>query len=111
MKIAILVFSALTVVALAAQSATPAANGHEQWVAESLKEMQTVRVGMKRADVEKIFKSEGGLGEALHRTYVYRRCSYFKVDVAFSAAEPPSTDRDDKVVTISRPYLAWTDGD
>lgn len=77
---------------------------HIQWVAEALKKMQTVQVGMTRDQLDQIFDHDGGIYTAGSETYVYRRCPYFKVDVKFDtkAKGPIGTD---KILRISRPYL------
>jgi hypothetical protein len=79
--------------------------------------MQAVKVGMTRADLLKVFKTEGGLWTGLQRRYVYRECPYFKVDVEFEAVGRPAHDREGRVTLaersedlikkISRPYLAF----
>jgi len=87
-------------------------NDHEKWVATSLREMQSARIGMKRSDLEKVFETEGGLATPSHRTYAYKHCQYFKVDVDFS--HDPSAGgaiENDKIERISAPYLAWPTGD
>ena len=83
-----------------------------EWVGKSLKEMEAIKVGMTRAELLKVFTGEGGLSTRSQQTYVYRECPYFKVDVRF---EPVGGARgndfvspDDKIVTISRPYLDWS---
>ena len=106
----VLLLNLLAAATLLAQGTPAVATDHNQWVAYSLKEIQSIKVGMKRADLEKIFEREGGLGEAMHRTYTYRNCPYFKVDVDFSAASPKEAPGD-KIVSISKPYLAWGAGD
>ncbi|HZT59922.1 MAG TPA: hypothetical protein VFA21_15025 [Pyrinomonadaceae bacterium] len=91
------------------------ARNHTEWVARSLKEMQAVKVGMTRADLLKVFEEEGGISTRTQQTYVYRECPYFKVDVRF---EPVGelhgkefVSSGDKIVNISRPYLAWSVAD
>ena len=88
------------------------ARKHTEWVGKSLTEMQTVKAGMTRADLLKVFEEEGGLSTRTQQTYVYRECPYFKVDVRF---EPVGdlhgkefVSSGDKIVSISRPYLAWS---
>src|SRR5262249_34850368 len=95
------------------------AEDQSAWVARSLKLMQTVKVGMTRADLLKVYTTEGGLSTRLWRTYVYKQCPYFKVDVKFRAVggvdkmgRPSIDESDDDVITeISKPYLAWTVAD
>jgi hypothetical protein len=86
--------------------------GHVKWVEASLREMETIKVGMTRADLLKVFMEEGGISTRTQRTYVYRHCSYFKVTVEFKPVEnergflgDPSTD---KIVKISEPFLQWS---
>jgi hypothetical protein len=83
---------------------------HTKWIAGALQSMQTIKVSMTRADLLKVFTTEGGLSTSSWRTYVYRQCPYIKVDVKFEA---PSREElpTDKIVEISRPYLNWTIAD
>ncbi|MHB9133840.1 MAG: hypothetical protein ACYDBB_22470 [Armatimonadota bacterium] len=104
----------------------PARDPHTEWVAKSLKEMETVRVGMTRAELLKVLREDGGFrGEGGYKdedgsfisssTYVYLKCPYIKVDVTFILiGKPGSSDKEqsspdvnpqDKIKTISRPYL------
>jgi len=60
--------------------------------------------------------AEGGLSTPLRRTFVYRDCPQFKVDVEFTAVGRAMRDREGRVTsieddrdvikTISRPYIA-----
>ena len=90
---------------------------NDRWVAGTLKKMETIKAGMTRGDLLKVFRTEGGFSTGLHRTYVSRDCSYFKVDVHFHAVGRPERDKDgsvtlveddrDSIATISRPYLQF----
>ena len=101
-----------------AQTQTDSNQQHVQWVAESLKSMQSVKPGMTRTDLLRVFTTERGLSTGLRRTYVYRQCPYFKVDVEFEAVGRPARDSDgrvtlvesgaDTIKTISRPYLQFS---
>ena len=94
---------------------------HVEWVADSLKRMQTIRPGMTRAELLKVFTTEGGFSTGIERTYVYQGCPFFKVDVKFRPVGRPERDKDDRVTlaespkdlikTISRPYIAWSVAD
>lgn len=116
-KVRLLFVAAL--VALAAFAYGPfaveaqAPQNHTEWLAESLKEMETVKVGMTRADLLKVFEGEGGLSVPERRRYVYRKCPYIKVDVEFELAGGRGGIRSvegpaDKIVKISKPFLEWT---
>jgi hypothetical protein len=100
----------------AAQGRQPSSRqDHVAWVGEVFTRMQTVKPGMTRSDLLKVFTTEGGLSTGLHRTFVSRDCPYFKVDVEFKAVGRPSRDANgqgtqvegsqDIIVKISRPYL------
>ena len=99
----------------------PASCDHISWVAEALKRMQTVKPGMTREELLKVFTTEGGLSTELRRTFVSRDCPYFKVDVQFEPVGRPSRDtsgrvtveegKQDVIVQISRPYLQFTVSD
>jgi hypothetical protein len=88
-----------------------------EWIADSLREIQKIKVGMTRADLLKIFTTEGGLSTGLNRTFVYRECSYIKVDVEFEPVGRPERNPDGRVTLveadedvikkISKPYLEW----
>ena len=70
-------------------------NDHIEWVGQALNEMETIKVGMKRKDLLKVFMPDGGLNSG--RTFIYRNCPYFKVDVEF---------QQENILRISAPYLA-----
>jgi hypothetical protein len=82
-----------------------------QQISEILKECQTIKPGMTRAELLKVFTVEGGLWTARHRTYVYRQCHYIKVDVDFDLSSPEQGALDtlptDTIKKISQPYLQW----
>ena len=82
---------------------------HPEWIARSLKNMQSVKVGMTRKELLEVFKEEGGISTRTWRRYVYRECPYIKVDVEFRPTEKLE-DRgteypSDEIVKISKPFL------
>jgi hypothetical protein len=89
---------------------------HAAWVLQSLQRMEAVKPSMTRANLLNVFRTEGGLSNPLSRTYVYRECPYFKVDVEFGPVGRPARDADGRVTQtesgadvikkISKPYLA-----
>ena len=80
--------------------------------------MLIVKPGMRRSDLLLVFTTEGGLSTPLERTFISRDCPYFKVDVTFkeigqrdfseqarlNQVEHPH----DEIVSISRPYIAFS---
>jgi hypothetical protein len=83
--------------------------------------MQTIKPGMTREDLLKVFMTEGGLFTGLQRTFVSRDCPYLKVDVEFRAVGRRSPDDNgratlvegsrDIIFKISRPYLEFSSAD
>ncbi len=82
-------------------------------LADILKRCATIKPGMTRAELAKVFSTEGGLSTNKHRTYVFSSLPYIKVDVDFTLSNPEQTDEQptDKIEKISKPYLEWRIGD
>jgi hypothetical protein len=79
-----------------------------QWVENALKEIKSIKIGMTRRDLLRVFTTEGGTSTPLSRQYVYKGCPYFKVRVEFQLAkggDRPEASPEDIIITISRPYL------
>jgi hypothetical protein len=96
------------------QRSQSTSSSHNQWVAGVLKETNSIRVGMTRKDVLNVFTTEGGISTRLSRTYVYRGCPNIKVDIQFQAIQAPNDYRerlDDKIVSLSKPYLDYSISD
>jgi hypothetical protein len=78
------------------------------WVLKVMSEINGVRAGMTRKELLKVFGEEGGLSTRTNRTYVYKACRYIKVNVIFSRVDAKEQESgDDKIVSISGPYLAY----
>jgi len=105
----LLIFCFSTVARLGSQQSLQQTDSdHTEWIAGVLKATQSIKVGMTRSDLVKGFTTEGGLSWSTQRTYVYRQCPYIKVDVKFAASSNTEELPKDKIVEISRPYLAWS---
>jgi len=74
------------------------------WLADVLKQIDSIHPGMTRRDLQSTFATEGGISTRQQRIYVYKDCPYIKVDVVFS--ETGAAETEDRIVSISRPYLA-----
>jgi len=77
---------------------------HSQWVSSVLAWIATIKLGMTRSDLLRVFTTEGGLSTRTHRTYVLRPCQTIKVDVQFSIS---GNEAEDKITQISKPYLDY----
>jgi hypothetical protein len=95
----------------AAGKLDPPCEDHAEWVAKVLREIHTLKPGMTREDLLKIFTEEGGLSTRFQRRYVHRECPYIKVDVKFDdtglEANGPEQPQD-KITQVSTPFLEWT---
>jgi len=79
-----------------------------RWIVANLPELQSIKVGMTRGDLLKVFKEEGGLSARTWQRYVYPRCGYVKVDVEFVPASNPDSlepSLNDRIIKISKPFL------
>lgn len=86
----------------------PAAQDHTAWISGILRTIQTVRPGMTRRDVERLFIPDGGLSSGAPSIYVFRECLFIKVQVDFRPTLKNGVwggSADDVIVKISRPYL------
>ena len=77
---------------------------HTQWVSSVLAWIATIKPGMTRSDLLRVFTTEGGLSTRTHRTYVLKQCQTIKVDVEFSIS---ANEAEDKITHISKPYLDY----
>ena len=97
---------------LAAKQTTDTDREHTQWIVSVMDSIQTIKPGMTREDLSKVFTTEGGLSFRLQRTYVYKDCPYIKVNVEFEAAANPDEGLtempEDKIVKISAPFLQYS---
>ena len=90
----------------ASETPTDANRQHSAWVLDSLVKMETIKPGMTRAELLKVFEREGGISSASEAHYVFRDCPYFRVDVVFTLTKPGLVESpSDKIKTISRPYI------
>lgn len=82
-----------------------------QWVGNVLAWANTIKPGMTRKELLRVYTMEGGLSTRTWRTYVLKGCPTIKVDVEFAAVgaatEPGGESAEDKIVKISKPYLDY----
>ena len=79
------------------------------WTSKILEQINTIHVGMTRKDLLTVFNEDGGISTRIHETFVYKGCPNIKVDVDFSPAGGANKqyNNEDRIVSISRPYLAY----
>jgi hypothetical protein len=83
-----------------------------KWIAKVLRQIGTIKPGMRRKDLLAMFRTEGGLSFRTQQTFVSIECPYIKVDVQFKVATDsgqsgPNEGQNDIIKSVSRPYLAW----
>jgi hypothetical protein len=88
---------------------------HTKWIDHVMRSISTVKPGMTRKDLSRVFTEEGGLSTRTQKRYVYKHCPYIKIDVEFSPATDSDVNQDavaespeDKIVKVSRPYLEYS---
>ena len=89
-------------------NATPYGSEQARWIRESLPELESIKVGMTREQLLKVFMQEGGISTRTWHHYVYRKCGYVKVDVEFAPVgntDSPVERPGDRITKISKPYL------
>jgi len=100
----------------------PCGQGHDVWLAHLMEKMETIKPGMTRWDVLKVFRAEGGVPAptptGLQRSrFVSQDCPYFKIDVEFKPVGPNLgynlsgfliEDNRDVIVKVSKPYVQST---
>ena len=88
------------------------AGDHEAWISKAATDMQTIKAGMTREDLLKVFTRAGGFftTSRLSGTYEYKGSPYMKVDVEFSEASGPhngtAESPKDVIRSISKPYIS-----
>jgi hypothetical protein len=90
------------------EGAAPIDMEHYQWVDSVLGWTAEIKPGMTRRDLLRVFTIEGGISFRTEQTFVLKGCPGIHVHVTFSpAANPqePAGMPDDKILTISKPYL------
>ena len=101
-------------------SPQPCAQDREVWLTHLTEKMETIKPGMTRWDVLKIFRTDGGppirkdvgLPTLLRQTFVSQDSPYFKIDVEFKPFSRDGVylgsfpaDNRDVIVKVSKPYV------
>ena len=114
-RLTVLVVLLLTTISLISAQATDPNIEHTKWIASVMDSIQTIKPGMTREVLLKMFATEGGLSNRSRRTYVYKQCPYIKVSIEFEPAENATGVSiempQDKITKISAPFLQYTIAD
>jgi hypothetical protein len=89
---------------------TTAAQDNCGVIEEALQETDKLKPGMTRDKVEASFVLDGGMQFERTSRYTFKKCSFIKVDVEFAghgADSPKEFVATDRVVKVSRPYVAY----
>lgn len=80
--------------------------GHQKWLAERIAEAKTIKPGMSRAALLKVFDVEAGFQSMLPTRYVLKSCPMIKIEVRFQPGiGGQSTGVIEPIGTVSRLYL------
>ena len=81
---------------------------HTEWIEHVVRVVSNIKPGMTRQSLSRSFEGDGGLQFRLQGRYTYKHCHYIKIDVEFSGVDDgPDFSPNDKIVNVSRPYLAY----
>lgn len=83
LKMVILVFLIFTTFGFGIPAPTQTNRAHDKWLQERHFEALSIKEGMTRAELLKVFRMDGGLQSFLPTRYVLRRSNFIKVDVEF----------------------------
>ena len=80
---------------------------HQQWLEERYKEATSIKPGMTRSDLLKLFWRDGGFQSATEQRFVLKSCHLIKIEVRFDKYDFANKQPDDsiRIVEVSRPYL------
>jgi len=91
------------------------AASYKKWLKERVLEIQSITPGMTRREVNKILLQNGGIFMPSAITYSHKECDVLKVRIEFEPLSKEykgfSLNEDDKVTTVSMPYLGFFTGD
>ena len=85
--------------------------GHRQWLYERYVEATSIKPGMSRADVLRVFREDGGVSPIPATRYVLKSCNMIKIEFEFDTEyrhvykEKP--DAELKITKVSQPYLTY----
>jgi hypothetical protein len=107
MKPTLLLGSVLVAMLVSANVNTCTSEDHNQWIAEVQEQIRGIHTGMTRADLERLFRQDGGMTFPPHDRYIYRDCTSIKIDVDFEMASGNvlQTGPGDRITKLSKPYL------
>jgi hypothetical protein len=100
----------LAAISFAAGQGTSVDQEHTKWIAGVMDSIHTIKPGMKREDLLKLFTTQGGLSTRSRRTFIYRQCPYIKITIEFQPTDKPRDATEmptDRIVSVSDPFLQY----
>ncbi|MBC7797894.1 MAG: hypothetical protein H7Z37_13555 [Pyrinomonadaceae bacterium] len=105
----LIVFGSVSLFCLAKISNSQSQTSSCKCVSDALSDIEKIKVGMKRKDLDKMFSVDGGISTTNPQRFVYEQCNFIKVEVKFEFIDTsnrfPKDSPDDKINEISKPYL------
>ncbi len=87
-------------------SSVLADESHQKWLSERIIEAKSIKPGMSRAQLLKIFDVEGGLQSIPATRYVLKSCPMIKIDVSFKpGVAGRSSSVSEPIAAVSKVYL------
>jgi hypothetical protein len=82
-----------------------------QWLHERYAEATSIKPGMSRADLLRVFREDGGLQTTPATHYILKSCDMIQIeakfDMEYGRAYKEKPDPDLKITKVSRPYLKY----
>ncbi len=80
-----------------------------KFIEKSMEEVSTLKVGMKRKNLLKMFHQDSGISGVMDQRSVYEKCEFIKINVKFELTEKnknfSADNPEDKIIEISKSYL------
>lgn len=87
-------------------SSALADENHQKWLSERIIEAKSIKPGMSRSQLLKVFDIEGGLQAIPATRYVLKSCPMIKIDVSFKPGVANRTSGvSESIATVSKVYL------
>jgi hypothetical protein len=93
----------------------PCSQEHKAWLKQVMVKMETIKPGMTRWDVLKVFRTEEGVAPifrtggvqppGFRETFISQDCPYFKIDIEFAGRD--NIANRDVIVKVSKPYVQF----
>jgi len=107
---AVLLTGCIALFSIPADTSGQSRQAPEEFIKQALKTVGELKIGDTRANLERYFRSDGGMQYSKPERYVYKKCPFIKIDVEFSLKRGnswPTLSPEDTLISVSKPYLEY----